>query len=448
MTRARDLFDRPDHVPVLLFEREPGAAFVVRMRGHRLVVGRGPGADVQLPDAGCRLSRRHLVVERRPEGVVLRDSSTHGTLVDDVPVGRRPTPLRPGSRVRLGDWTLVLLPDDGPRGGEESTRPIGAGRPRPERLELPGIVGRSPAMLEVCERVIRLARFDVPVLVTGETGTGKELVAQALHSLSQRRRAPVVALSCGAIHPGTAAAELFGHERGAFTGAEARKAGIFERAAGGTVFLDELGELAPAQQAALLRVLETREVLPMGASRPVQVDFRLVAATHRDLPADIAGRRFRQDLYYRVAVARIAVPPLRRRGADLQLLAEHFLAEAAPGAGASLSGEARRALAAHSWPGNVRELRNVIQRGLIASDGRILDVADLELDVARPPTLATVAADRPRAPDDQELRSRLVDALRRCGGNKTRAAELLGISRSTLYEQLRRAGLVVPRRVG
>ena len=450
MSRSRELFDRPGEVPVLLFERAPDTAFTVRMRGHRLTVGRGPASDVQLPDPGLRLSRSHLVLERRPTGVVLKDRSTHGTFVDGRAVGGDPVELCAGTRVQLGDWSLVLARQAWSTGGEESTRPVAASAPRVERVQLQGIVGRSPAMLEVCERVIRLARFDVPVLVTGETGTGKELVAQALHTLSGRSRGPVVALNCGAIHPGTAASELFGHVRGAFTGADGRKAGVFERAAGGTVFLDELGELPLAQQAALLRVLETHEVVPMGASNPIPVDFRLVGATHRDLPIEVAARRFRQDLYYRVAVAGVPVPPLRERGGDLRLLAEHFVAEAAVGSAAAFTEEALRALEAHDWPGNVRELRNVIQRALIASDGRRIEAPSLELDRRRfLSAMATTAADRPvpdRRPDSR--RARLIDALHRCGGNKTRAAVLLGISRSTLYEQLKRAGLVVPKRAG
>ena len=450
MSRATELFDRTGEVPVLIFERGPGTAFVVRLRGHRLTVGRGSGCDVQLADPGCRLSRQHLVVERRAGELVVRDLSTRGTLLDESPVGDRPRRLRPGSVARLGEWSLRVGPAAEEPTVEESTRPLGAHPLDVASTRLPGVIGRSPAMLELCEQVGRLARFDVPVLITGDTGTGKELVAQALHGLSRRSGGALVALNCGAIHTGTAASELFGHARGAFTGADARKAGVFERAAGGTVFLDELGELPLDLQAALLRVLETREVLPMGASRPIAVDFGLVAATHRDLPTEVSARRFREDLYYRIAVAGVRVPPLRERRSDLRLLATHFLAEASIGPPPVLLEEAVSLLEGHRWPGNVRELRNVIQRALIASDGGPIGASCLELGVRRFAAGAgELAADAPPpCPRGQLLRTRLIDALRRAGGNKTRAAELLGISRSTLYEQLKRTGLVVPRRAG
>jgi DNA-binding NtrC family response regulator len=449
MPRPADLFDRASHVPVLIFQRGPATAFIVRPRSHRLTVGRGVDCDVQLPDPSLLLSRRHLAIERRAGGVVVRDLSTHGTLLDDQPLGDQPGQLRAGAVVRLGDWSLVLDDTPGEGSAEESTRPMQEHTAPTLSPSLPGVIGRSPVMLALSDQVARLARFDVPVLVTGETGTGKELVAQALHSLSVRRGGSLVALNCGAIHAGTAASELFGHARGAFTGADGPKVGVFERAGGGTVFLDELGELHPAQQAALLRVLETREVLPMGASRTVAVDFRLVAATHRELQSEVAGGRFREDLYYRIAVAGVRVPPLRERRGDLRLLAVHFLAEASVGPAPPLLDDALDWLDGHRWPGNVRELRNVIQRALIASDGRAIGASLLELGARSfAPGAGQLAADGP-APDGRGelMRARLTDALRRSGGNKTRAAALLGISRSTLYEQLRRTGLVVPRRV-
>jgi len=319
---------------------------------------------------------------------------------------------------------------------------------------LEDIVGRSPQMLEVYKMVARVAPTMSTVLVVGESGTGKELVARAIHSHSQRARAPFVAVNCSALSESLLESELFGHEKGSFTGATATKRGLFEEAAGGTLFLDEIGDVGPKMQAQLLRVLQEGEIRRVGGTEPIAVDVRVVAATNRDLEAEVRAARFREDLYFRINVVTIRLPPLRERPGDIPLLVEHFLHKYASREGRSEAGigpEAAAALKRHSFPGNVRELENTIERALaLSKDGFIL-ASDLPKEIAaltRPQAAAAAPAgdgsagslieDRPTL---QELERRYIELiLRETGGNKKRAAELLGIDRRTLYRTLEREG--------
>jgi DNA-binding NtrC family response regulator len=319
---------------------------------------------------------------------------------------------------------------------------------------LEDIVGRSPAMLEVYKMVARVASTLSTVLVVGESGTGKELVARAIHSHSPRARAPFVAVNCSALTESLLESELFGHERGAFTGAHATKRGVFEEAAGGTLFLDEIGDVGTKMQAQLLRVLQEGEIRRVGGSEPIKVDVRIVAATNRDLEEEVRAGRFREDLYFRINVVTIRLPPLRERPGDIPLLVEHFLHKYARREGRSEAGigpEAAAALNRHSWPGNVRELENTIERALALSKEGFILTSDLPKELA-----ALTHPAPPRAPDGggeplpalvedrptlAELERRYIDLiLRETGGNKKRAAEILGIDRRTLYRTLEREG--------
>jgi DNA-binding NtrC family response regulator len=308
-----------------------------------------------------------------------------------------------------------------------------------------GLVGTSPPMLELFDAVRRVGEWELPTLILGETGTGKELIAQALHRSSSRRRRRLVAVNCGAIDSGTALSTLFGHERGAFTGASGRRRGAFREADGGTLFLDEIGELSLDMQVALLRALETGQVTPVGGDLPETVDFRLIAATHRDLSAEMLNGKFREDLYYRLAVTVVRVPALRSRRDDIHDLCRHFIAQAAPGRGLRMSPGALRALESHTWPGNVRELRNAVLRAVVATDGDTILREHLALpgqlplfwDPPRTEALPLTPA-RPRA---EVQRGELLTALQKTSGNRTLAAMDLGISRSTLYARLKRLGL-------
>jgi two-component system response regulator HydG len=309
-------------------------------------------------------------------------------------------------------------------------------------------VGTSEAARAVQSMCAKVGPSDATVLVTGESGSGKEMVAQALHRASKRVAGPFVCVNCAALAETLLESELFGHEKGAFTGADNRKPGRFELADGGTLFLDELGELSEKCQAKLLRVLEERRVLRVGATKPIPVDVRVVAATNRDLLAMAREGRFREDLYYRLSVIRVDVPPLRERAADIPLLAEHFLARMAGQAARRVRGFADDAMAAltrYPWPGNARELRNAVERAVVMGEGDWVQLGDL------PPELAQGGGGGSRAPGpgvsavaralrDWE-RDAIVAALGATGGNKAQAAALLEIDRSTLYKKLKDYGL-------
>jgi DNA-binding NtrC family response regulator len=318
----------------------------------------------------------------------------------------------------------------------------------------PGIIGDTPPMRELFRQMDRLAASDVSVLIHGESGTGKELVARALHTQSGRRRAAFVALNCAAIPETLQESELFGHERGAFTGALDRRIGRFEEANRGTLFLDEVAELSPALQAKLLRALQERAFRRVGGSVDVRSDFRLVAATHRNLSDEVAAGRFREDLFYRIAVFELAVPALRDRRDDIPLLASALLRQIADGRSVTVAPDALQCFRDYSWPGNVRELSNAIQRAWVASDGARITVADLPERVrdgsliAAPPRETDGAGlgvgPDPIAPirtlEDME-RIAIQQALARHSGNLSEAGRQLGIGRTTLYRKLKQFGL-------
>ncbi|HEX7119337.1 MAG TPA: sigma-54 dependent transcriptional regulator [Longimicrobiales bacterium] len=320
---------------------------------------------------------------------------------------------------------------------------------RPRRLEararrglgdhLDGIVGASRPMLRLFDRIGRVARSPAPVLITGETGTGKELVARAVHRASGR--GPFVPVNCGALPDALLESELFGYRKGAFTGAESDKPGLFESAEGGTLFLDEIGELPLALQPKLLRAIETGEVRRVGGVETRRVDVRIIAATHRDLEHAVERGAFRDDLYWRLAVLHLDVPPLRDRPADIPLLVERFLADRArrdAGREATLAPAALGALVEFDWPGNVRQLFATLERAATFATGPVIGTDDLPAEIRRAGAAAILvrsAADRALTLEALE-REYILEVLRRTGGNKTRAAEWLGIPRRTLYRRL------------
>ncbi len=303
-----------------------------------------------------------------------------------------------------------------------------------------GLVGNSPAMRRLHTDVTRYAPRSATVLVRGETGSGKELVARALHDLSPRARSPFVAANVACLRKDLMASELFGHERGAFTGAVTSRRGLFEQAHGGTLLLDEIGELDPVAQADLLRVLETREVRPLGSSRPRMVDVRVIAATHRDLAAMVTTGEFRADLYYRLHVLALVVPPLRERTGDLPTLVAHLLWRQRHEAGVRhLTHDALDLLAGYRWPGNVRQLLNVLRRALTYTDDLVLTVDTIRDALAVEP--GAVDAVPYHLPRRNALSPTMVaDALHACDGNISRAARQLGIARSTVRDRLRARG--------
>ncbi len=323
-------------------------------------------------------------------------------------------------------------------------RPAGLETLPPHRVRAAeGLLGRSAPMLEVYKQIARAADSSAPVLIQGESGTGKELVARAIHTHGQRASRPFVAVNCGAIAETLLDSELFGHARGSFTGAVADRRGLFEQAADGTVFLDEIGETSPALQVKLLRVLEESEVRPVGASRVVNVSARVIAATNVDLEREVAANRFRQDLFYRLSVIVIVVPPLRERRSDIGLLIERFVESACARAGrrVEISKEALDALRGYAWPGNVRELENTIERLVLFSRGSSIEEADLPQAIrSRGPGLEeSLFVDLPSL--DELERRYLLHVLKAVDGNRSRAASVMGVDRRTLYRMAERFGV-------
>ncbi len=302
-----------------------------------------------------------------------------------------------------------------------------------DQVALESIVGRSDAMLQVFKTAARVAATDATVLILGESGTGKELVARAIHNGSPRAQGPFVPVDCGTIAEGVLESELFGHARGAFTGAQSARRGLFEEARGGTLFLDEIGDIGPKLQSQLLRALQEGEVRPVGSNEVVHTDARVVAATNKDLPALVKDGKLREDLYYRLNVVTIRLPALRERREDIPLLCDHFAAHFARGEIATFSPEARDLIGRYRWPGNVRELENAVARAMALNPSGVIVPEDLPDAVrqAEPGAAPALPADRPTLDDLSRRYAQLV--LKEAGGNKTRAAEVLGIDRKTLY---------------
>jgi two-component system, NtrC family, response regulator AtoC len=418
----------------------------------RVTLGRGAEADVVVDHPS--VSRVHAAVHVGPTGRCLVEDlgSRNGTRLRGADVRDKLAELRPGDALQVGAATLVLQER---RDGQRAWAP-GGGAVRP-RAPVEMVVGS--AMRELMELADRVAPGEINVLILGETGVGKERLAEHLHQRSRRRDKPLVRIHCAALAESLFESELFGHERGAFTGAIAAKPGLLETAEGGTVFLDEIGEVPAPVQVKLLRAIDERKVQRVGSVTTRSVDVRFLAATHRDLGSEVNGGQFRQDLYYRLAGVTLRIPPLRERKDELAALAASFAGDAAERIGRprpALSPSARAALEAHEWPGNIRELRNVVERAvLLAGDAPAIDEAHLHMaeEVTARPSLAPPAP-APQSSTGVQLREeldalereRILGALERCAGNQTRAAETLGIPRSTLLKRLDSLGIKRPRK--
>jgi len=396
-----------------------------------LGVGTAAANDLVLTDR--TVSRFHLELRRQGDRILVVDQgSTNGTAVGGAVLLASRALVRPGTVVEIGQSRLRV--DDG-RVVMETRGPKALG----------GLRGGSEPMRRLMATIEKVAATDVPVMILGESGTGKELAARAIHDLGAAADAPFVTIDCGSLSPTLFASELFGHEKGAFTGADRRRAGAFERAVGGTVFLDEVGELLPELQASLLGVLERRRVRRLGGNDEIPVDARLVCATHRDLRAEVNAGTFRLDLYYRIAVVRLLTPPLRDRPDDVPLLVEHFLREAGhEGTVETLfPGDAIARLQRHPWPGNVRELRNVVLGTLALGRTPELDAVP-ETHLGDDPierALHLPYREARAALTDRFERRYLTALLDRTAGNIRAAAREARMDRSYLMELLKRHGM-------
>jgi DNA-binding NtrC family response regulator len=328
--------------------------------------------------------------------------------------------------------------------GKPDTAPV-------EKLQVKerGLIGKAPKIVEVYKTLARAAMGNSTVLVIGESGTGKELVARAIHENSSRRQKKFVAVNCGALAETLLESELFGHVKGSFTGAVADKRGLFEEANGGTLFLDEIGDITPALQIKLLRVLQEHELKPVGGSDIRKVDVRVIAATHRDLEALVKAGKFREDLFYRLKVIAIELPPLRERMEDLQELVSHFLARYAERnkkVVSHVTDDAMSLLRSYSWPGNIRELEHAIERAVAMANTRELYPEDFPSEIARPgsvpvPTGAAPSDGGPASSLEDMEKAHIIKVLQDVNFNKSKASEILGIDRATLYRKAQRYGI-------
>jgi two-component system nitrogen regulation response regulator GlnG len=416
--------------------------------------------DIHLPDLpGLELLRRLRALDARTPVVFITGRSTTDTAIEAM---------------KLGAYEYLLKPLELPELRQVIDRALNLSRlmhvpavladggPVDDRAD--AVVGRCPAMLNVCKAIGRVAAQDVAVLITGESGTGKELVARALYQHSRRADRPFLALNCAAIPETLLESELFGHEKGAFTGADRRRIGKFEQVSGGTIFLDEVGDMAPLTQTKMLRLLQEQRFERLGGNETIRTDVRVLAATNRDLATEVAAGRFRRDLYYRLSVFTIALPPLRERGDDLGLLIAHYLRRFGRELGKAVEGVSPEALAAlrrYPWPGNVRELQSALKQAILQASGPVL----------LPEFLPPLRAEGPGAAEDEALEAFLTErlragsedlyreaverlervllplVLRHTGGNQLRAARILGITRGSLRQKLRERGIRIDRTV-
>ncbi|MBW2526940.1 MAG: sigma 54-interacting transcriptional regulator [Deltaproteobacteria bacterium] len=408
----------------------PAAGTEARSTGERFSIGSDQSNDLVVDDSTA--SRFHCEIVVGPRGAWLRDlGSRNGTVLDGVPIVE--AGLREGSLIQLGRSTLRLHIGD-----ERQALPLS------ERHELGTLVGESVPMRTLFALMERAAETEATVLVQGETGTGKESVAETIHRLGPRRDQPFLVVDCAALPPNLLESELFGHERGAFTGADVRRIGVFEEADGGTVFVDEIGELPLELQPRLLRVLERREIRRLGSNQHRKVNVRVVAATHRDLRAQVNEGRFRADLYFRLAVLRLSIPPLRERPEDIAILADRLLADlgADPPARAELLDRSMIArLQRGVWPGNVRELRNYLERCMVMESAAPLSERAPEAGAASQalsvdPSVPYSEAKRRLL--DQFERQYLTSLLEAHAGNVSAAARAAGMDRVYVYKLLRK----------
>mgnify|MGYP003524828421 CR=1 FL=1 len=420
------------HAKTLLLKKLKLAVTKGRELGNEFVIDKGllrigskKENDVVIADD--TVSRHHAVIEEKKGQYIIRDlESTNGTFVNGLRVSE--AFLNEGSIIKLGNTELRFIPV------EEKIELMPSKKDR-----FGDIVGKSKEMKEIFGILEKISKTDATVLITGETGTGKELVAKAIHENSHRSKKPFVVIDCSAIARNLIESELFGHEKGAFTGAVSARHGAFETANGGTIFLDEIGELEPDMQPRLLRVLEAREIKRVGGTATIPIDVRIIAATNRDLSTEIKKNRFREDLFYRLSVININLPQLRDRKDDISLLIDYFIKTNKARKVKGVAKETLDILINYRWPGNVRELRNVIERAIALGASDYIEPKDLIL--LKPQASEKDTADLSGKTLEEIEKSAIIQTLKAHKGNKTTTAKALGIAYSTLYEKMKKYGI-------
>jgi transcriptional regulator with PAS, ATPase and Fis domain len=426
---------------------------------HGGTIGRDQASAITIPDLA--LSRHHCTIE--PTGTdgatfILRDAdSRNGTIVNGLPILQHQ--LADGDQIRIGDSALIVVLESkaGAAGARDSSEPgstvaaLESEVPVTSALRFTSaltierdLIGESPAMQALYQRLSKAAPSESTVLIRGESGTGKELVGHAIHANSARAHGPFVAINCAAVPEGLIESELFGHEKGAFTGAVAQKKGRLEMANGGTAFFDEIGELAPSLQAKLLRVLQDRRLERLGSTHALPIDVRIVAATNRDLEAAVKTGAFRQDLFYRLNVIPLTLPPLRDRLGDLPLLITYFVRKYAVRTGRRVRGvtrEARARLMTHDWPGNVRELENTIERALVLGSEDWIGINDLPEQLLERPAVTQTEANAYHDRVNDAKRHVIREAVDRSAGNLAQAARLLNLQPTYLHRLMRKLAM-------
>ena len=437
--------------PMIIFEIIGQARGQYAVKKRHITIGSGTTCDIVLNDSF--VSKNHLELTLTDNGFHAVDlNSTNGTFVNGASI--REAFLRANQEIMLGSSRLLISFE---KEAEETIIPFS------EDIFC-GMVGRAPAMKTLFGKILKIATTSMTVLIQAETGSGKELAARAIHDLSERRNKPYIVLNCSAISPHLIESELFGHEKGAFTGADQRRLGAFEQASGGTIFLDEIGELPLELQAKVLRVLEYQNIKRVGSNQEVPIDVRVVAATHRDLLKMMAAHQFREDLFYRLYVLPLSIPPLRERPEDLDALADSFLKKFGQARVTAIDNEAMTAMKTHNWPGNVRELKNALMRAIALCDGNTIrkkDVHIVDYPIYTPPprffpskpvhatAAQPIAPGEPQGENEKDPitpyaeamrsfeREQIIKAIKLCGGNKDKAAEVLQMGRSTLFRKIK-----------
>ena len=428
-----------------------GMTVEIRIGLKEVRIGRSKEADLLLPDPS--VSRLHARIFRVGDQYFLSDNSKNGTIVE----GKRITQVQLEGDVSfsIGPYRIHFSRSGNtPSMSEPPTVVPGSAvdpLPRPDKkissdtsFTTLDIIGNSAVIKTFISNIKKVAGSDFPVLIEGETGSGKELASRGIHECSSRKNSPFVIVNCGAISPELVESELFGHEKGAFTGATTQRRGAFEIAHGGTIFLDEIGELPYRLQPKLLRALEQKEIKRVGGNESILVDVRILAATNRNLTKELSEKRFRDDLYFRISTITLTVPPLRDRRDDILPIAMHFLADAASRANRPVpdfSIPAVELLSSYDWPGNVRELRNAIQRAVVMSDSPSLTSRDFAFLLPVHSDTSPEVIDQSLSRWEQSEKSNILSELSRQKGNKTRTARELGIAKSTLFEKLKKYGI-------